>query len=346
VLDVTGPGGLPTAGVAGVVLNVTVTEPQGPGFITVTPTVGEVSTSNLNFVAGENVANSVIVPVGPDGNIRLHVSVSATHVVADVFGFFADEQAATPGSHFTSLVPDRLLDTRDGTGIPGGATQPLSAGTTGVLDVTGVGGVPASGVSAVILNVTVTEPTAGSFLSVTPDGGTSTSNINFAAGETAAGLVIVPVGTNGSIRYQVGFGATHVVADVFGWFAAPGSLTGSVLSTVDPSRLADTREGGGPLGPQEQGFVAIEGEAGIPEEGVAAAVLNLTATEPTAPSFLAATPDGEVGTSNLNFAANQTVANLAVVPVHPELGDVVLYNHAGSVHVVVDVFAWFTTPAE
>ncbi|MGH9084060.1 MAG: beta strand repeat-containing protein [Acidimicrobiales bacterium] len=346
VLDVTGVGGVPTAGVAGVVLNVTVTAPQGSGFITATPAGGD-STSNLNFVAGADVANSVIVPVGPDGNVRLLVSGSPTHVIADVFGFFADDEATTPGSHFTSLVPDRLLDTRIGLGSPGGSTQPLGAGTTGVLDVTGVGGVPTSGVSAVILNVTVTQPTAHTFLSVTPGGGTTTSNINVAAGATATGLVIVPVGDDGSVRYQVGSGTTHVIADVFGWFADPGSLTGSVLSTVEPARLADTRsDGGGPLGPEEQGSLLIEGEGGLPEDGVAAAVLNLTATQPTAQSFLTATPDGEVGTSNLNYTANQTVANLAVVAVHPDFGDVVLYNDAGFVHVIVDVFAWFTTPVE
>lgn len=343
-LQVTGVGGVPASGVAAIVLNVTVTGPAGPGFVSVTPTGGS-STSNLNFSTQEDVANLVIVPVAPDGSVRLFTS-QATHLIADVSGWFASDAMTTPGSHFTDAQPTRVLDTRTGVGVPGGGTTPLTGGVPRVLDVTGVGGVPATGVTAVILNVTVTQPTAASFLSVTPTGGTATSNINFSASETAAGLVVVPVDPDGSIRFAVGSGTTHVIADVFGWFATPGSLTGSVLTAVDPARLLDTRsDPGGPLGPDEAGFLPIDGEGGVPVDGVDAAVLNLTATQPTAPSYLVATPDGEQGTSNLNFVANQTVANLAVVPVNPDFGDVVIYNNAGQVHVIVDVFAWFSTPA-
>jgi len=68
----------------------------------------------------------------------------------------ASAVVSTPGG-FTSLAPSRLLDTRIGVGAPAAA---VGAGGMVALQVTGRGGVPASGVSAVVLNVTVTETTS------------------------------------------------------------------------------------------------------------------------------------------------------------------------------------------
>jgi hypothetical protein len=345
VLDVTGVGGVPATGVSAVVVNVAVVQPQAAGYVRVTPN-GTSSTSNLNYSAGEVVANLVVVPVGGDGSIRL-ASTQTTHLVADVFGWFASDTAPQPGSHFIPTKPSRVLDTRKGTGVPGGTTAKLSAGTTRVLDVTGVAGVPATGVSAVVLNVAVTQPTVGSYLSVTPDGSTGTSNINFASGETASGLVIVPVGGDGSIRYRVGSGATHVVADVFGWFATPTTGTGSVLTTIAPDRIYDSRlDPAGAFAPGEDAHLQVAGIGDIPATGVASAVLNLAVTRTGSSGYLTATSDGTAGTANLNFARSQTVANLAIVPIDQEFGDFNVRNNSGGyTHVIVDAFAWFTTPA-
>ena len=50
---------------------------------------------------------------------------------------------------------------------------------------TGRGGLPATGVGAVVLNVTATGPTAQGYLTVYPTGGTrpTASNLNFMPGE-------------------------------------------------------------------------------------------------------------------------------------------------------------------
>ena len=68
------------------VLNVTVTEPTQAGFLTAFP-CGQAlpPTSNLNYVPGQTIAASVLVPPGPDGRVCLFVS-GTTHVVVDVFG--------------------------------------------------------------------------------------------------------------------------------------------------------------------------------------------------------------------------------------------------------------------
>ena len=88
-MQVTGKGGVPATGVASVVLNVTVVTPQTAGYITVWPSgIAKTNTSNLNFQAGQNIPNTVIVPVGTDGKIQLfNGSAGTTHLLVDVTGY-------------------------------------------------------------------------------------------------------------------------------------------------------------------------------------------------------------------------------------------------------------------
>jgi len=69
-------------------------------------------------------------------------------------------------SVFVPLTPARILDTRNGTG---GITGPIAVGGTFELQVTGSGGVPA-GATGVVMNVTATEATEPSFVTVWPAG--------------------------------------------------------------------------------------------------------------------------------------------------------------------------------
>ena len=124
---------------------------------------------------------------------------------------------ATPGA-FTSLAPSRVLDTRIGNGAP---AAPVASGATLRLQVTGRGGVPATGVSAVVLNVTVTRPTATGYVTVFPDGTAqpNASNLNFVPGQTVPNLVVVKVGTGGMVDLtNMSPGSTHLVADVAGYY--------------------------------------------------------------------------------------------------------------------------------
>ena len=122
------------------------------------------------------------------------------------------------------LTPVRILDTR--TGI--GASGLVRAGKPYSLSVLGQGGVPASGVAAVVLNVTVTQPAAASYLTVYPNGTSrpATSNLNFNPGQTVANLVIAPVGADGKIDFYNADGSTQIVADVSGWFPAGAPAPG------------------------------------------------------------------------------------------------------------------------
>jgi alpha-tubulin suppressor-like RCC1 family protein len=82
-----------------VALNVTVTGPTGPGFVTVWP-CGQARplASNLNFTAGQTVPNAVLVKLGAGGAVCLYNSAT-THLVVDVGGWFLPGEAdsAAPG---------------------------------------------------------------------------------------------------------------------------------------------------------------------------------------------------------------------------------------------------------
>ncbi|HUQ62427.1 MAG TPA: VCBS repeat-containing protein [Acidimicrobiales bacterium] len=334
-LQVTGAGGVPAAGVSAVVMNVTVTDPSAPSFLTAWP-AGSVRplASNLNYVAGQTVPNLVVVKVGTEGKVDLFNSSGSTHVIADVAGWYGPD-IGTPGGRYTPVTPVRILDTR-------AAAKVGPAGSL-ALQVAGQGGVPASGVSAVVLNVTATDPTATSYLTAWPAGEARplASNLNYVAGQTVPNLVVVKVGAGGKVNLFNSSGSTHVIADVAGWFGTDGTSSVGLFTPVAPSRLLDTRSGD-KVGPAGTFHLSVTGQGGVPASGVSAVVLNVTVTEPTATSFLTAFPAGEAKplASNLNYVAGQTVPNLVVVKVGAG-GAVDLFNSVGSGHVVADVAGWF-----
>ena len=219
-LQVTGRGGVPSTGVAAVVLNVTVTSPTTIGYLTVFPAGTAVPlASNLNFVAGQTVPNRVIVKLGAGGQVAFFNSGGSVDVIADVSGWFTDASVpAATGSVFTGVTPVRILDTRSGIG---GFSSPVGPAGTIALAVAGSGGVPLmTSTTAVVLNVTVTNPTAGGYLTLFPDGAAqpTTSDLNFTAGQTIPNLVVVRVGPNGKLDIFNAAGSTDVIADVVGWY--------------------------------------------------------------------------------------------------------------------------------
>ena len=127
----------------------------------------------------------------------------------------------TPAVGYLSLDPARLLDTR-----PGGATvdglfrtgAKIGAGGEIALQVTGRGGVPGNA-TAVVLNVTVTDPAASGYATVYPCGTTrpNASNLNYTAGSTIPNNVIVKVGTSGTVCL-FSEQTTHLLADINGAF--------------------------------------------------------------------------------------------------------------------------------
>lgn len=219
-VQVLGAGGVPATGVSAVVLNVTATQADGPGYVQVVPTGGPTpyqASSNLNLErTGQTIPNLVIVPVGAGGAIDLFTS-SGSHLIADVFGYFTDGSAAvsTEGL-FVPKPPARVLDTRD----PSDGTPKLTAGQQLSFQPLGKGGVPTSGVSAVLYNATVTQTAGGGYLQVFPTGqGTpgASSNLNFTSGQTIPNAVITATGLQGRTTVFASQ-STHLILDVAGYY--------------------------------------------------------------------------------------------------------------------------------
>jgi PKD repeat protein len=337
-LKVAGVGSIP-ADAKAVALNVTVANPATGGDVGVFAHGATVNgTSTVNFVAGQTVPNPTIVALGTGGAVDLSVVGGPVDLVADVTGYFESDPDA---SGYTTMTSHRLLDTRNGTGT-GGRVAPIPANGTQSLAVAG-DGVPASGVTAVALNVTVTGPKSGGFITAFPDGTArpGTSNVNFVAGQTVANLVIVPVGADGKVDFTNSSpGASNLVADIVGYFHADG---GDTYVPVLQERTLDTRFND-PIAPRSTLQTTVTALAAADLKG--GVVMNVTATSPTQAGFVlegpSPLPNGLTQTaSTLNWdRAGQTVANLAIVS--SPTGSFSVFNGSdGTTNVLNDILGYF-----
>jgi hypothetical protein len=331
-----GTTGVP-ANAAAVVVNVTATGATTDSYLTVHAAGAAVPNASIvNFTAGETRANLAVVRVGTNGQLTFVNAAGATHVVVDIVGYF-DGIAA---DRYNPLDPTRLLDSRRAIG---GWTAKLGAGETRALAVRGTAGV-SNTADAVLLNVTVTAGSADSFLTVFP-GGTPAplaSNVNFGAGQTVANLVAVKLGTGGDVSFRNDAGAVDVIADVVGYF---DSASGSLFHPLAPGRILDSRGTAGgwnaPLDAATARPLIARGAGGVGTDATAV-IGNLTVTATSADSFLTAYPAGATtpATSNLNFTAGQTIANLGAVKVGTG-GQIAFRLDAGATHVIMDVAGFF-----
>jgi hypothetical protein len=347
-VPILGRVGIPSSGVDAVVLNVTAVAPTASGHARVFPK-GEAlpNASSLNFTAGTAIPNLVVVKVGSEGSVSIYNAAGNTHFIVDVTGYFPSVDGYAP------LSPTRLVDTRAG-GLTvdhvNEATGAVGPEQSLVVPVLNRGGVPASGVSAVVLNVTAVAPTSGGHLRVYPTGDPlpNVSNLNFSAGKTIPNLVIAKVGVDGSVSIYNAAGFTHLVVDVAGYFPE-----GTGYSSLSPSRLVDTRasgqtidnlnQGTGAVGPEQSLNIPVLGRGGVPATGVTSVVVNVTAVAPTSGGHLRVYPAGEAlpNTSNVNFSAGTTIPNLVVAKVGAD-GSIRIYNAAGYSHIIVDVAGYFS----
>jgi hypothetical protein len=350
VLQVTGPpgSGLAPIGSSAVTLNVTATDPSADTYISVYPSdyANGPDSSNLNVRAGETIANLVTTKVSPSGTVTLLNFRGTVDLVADLQGSYSN---AVTGSFYTPQDPRRILDTRDGVGAP---QARVGQGGTITLQVTGPegSGLAPQGSTAVAINVTATNPSEATYVSVYPTGyanGPSSSNLNVVAGQTLPNLVVTKVAADGTITLYNNSGDVDLVADLQGAF----SLTGAASYTPqNPRRILDTRNGTGApqatVGPRGTITLQVTGPAGsgLAPIGSTAVVLNLTATNATSDTYVAAYRTGyPIGpdTSVLNVKAGHTVPNLVVARVAAD-GTVTLYNYSGSVDLVADLQGAYT----
>jgi len=350
-IAVAGAGPVPADAVAAV-LNVTVTNTRAPGFVSAYP-AGQprpnASAVNIS-AAGQTRATLVTVPIGAGGRVTLFTHASAD-LVADIAGYYLPAGGVpVAAGRFVPVTPQRLFDTRPSEPGPGpkGALAPGQAIDVAVL---GLAGVPASGVSAVVVNLTATGAAAPGYVAAYP-AGTATptaSNVNLsAAGSTAPNLAVVPLGTGGRISIYSSGGA-DVLADVTGYItdgSAPTALTG-LFVTLPPTRLFDTRAGEpapGPKGYLGAGAAVDARFGGTSVIPATASAVALTVTGAESPlGFLTAWNTGaprptsstlNFGDTPIDFRANAAMLRIGA-------GGFVSFFSLNGSHVIADTTGYF-----
>lgn len=341
ILEVAGRGGVPTDAAAAF-LNITAVQPDAAGFMTVYPCDQDrPGSSNLNVQAGANTANAVLAKIAADGTVCIF-TVPGSHLLVDVGGFVPSSSSLSP------VVPARLLDTRQGPAAETTDDQfvgagPNQAGTVTRVKVTERGTVPADATS-VLLNVTAVGALTGGFATVysCDDERPQASNLNTPPGVAVPNLVLTGVSNSGEVCIYTSTTA-NLLADVAGYGTAD-----SGLFPVTPARLLETRQGAdltttdgisqglGTVGAGSVTTVTVSGRGGVPDNATGA-FLNLTAIRPATGGFFTAYPCDETrpDASNLNFVANQVVANAVSVKLSAA-GTVCLYSSTAS-EMVLDV---------
>ncbi|MER6361116.1 hypothetical protein [Kitasatospora sp. NPDC001527] len=339
-LQVAGAGGVPATGATAVVMNVTAVNPTRNSAVSAYPSGQKVpDLPTVSFAAGQNVTNLVTVPLA-DGKVDLRNAWGEVDLGVDVVGYYTD--STTQGSLLSPVSPTRILNTVLGVGAPAGR---VGWGGVVPLKVTGVAGVPADGVTAVVMSVTAVNPTRTGYVTAYPHGESvpDASAVNFAAGQNVSNLVTVPVGADGRVDLYNAWGEIDLGVDVVGYYGASGA-------TYTPSnlvRLMDTRSGEGARigalgGDGDVVSLRVAGVEGVPASGVTSVLMNVTVVWPTNRSFLTVYPHGQdrPDASNINYRPGEVVSTLVMVPVVD--GRVSFANQWGSTDVVADLIGYFS----
>lgn len=240
-VKLTSVGGVPAhwsggTGVTAVVVDLTAVRPTATGWLTVTSGDRSVDASSrtLSTTAGEITTVQVIATVSySDGSVTITNSAGTTDVTADVTGYVTEQDPTSLVGGYVPVTTSRTYDTRTALG------HPLAAGATASVPVLGKGGVPASGVSGVVLAVTAVTPTATGALTVFAHGDTNSRlrTVQFAAGRTTTSQVVAKVGTGGKVDVFNSAGSTGLAVDVTGYLTtdpAPVAGRSADLDTTAP----------------------------------------------------------------------------------------------------------------
>ncbi len=386
VVQVTGVHGpssqvVPTGALA-VVVNLTgIDHGTGPTLLVAYPAGSALpAASSLNIDAGLAQGNLAVVPLSTGGQITIFNAVGSADAIVDVLGYFAAPGSAgeVPGE-FHPMPPLRICDTRanQDTECAGAADTPLQANTWRRVVLSGLppgaaGGtpsIPTTDAAAAAFNLTATQATTSTYLSVaapnmTTDACPTTrpaiSNVNLRPGEALPNRVISELGPHQDVCVYNAVGSVDFIIDINGWFGNGSETTsppGALFYAIPPDRICDTRANSGtpcankPLIGKSTETVRVTGVGLVPAVGgtssPVAIVANLTGIAGTESTVLVLYPSDVSHlpkASDLNPSAHDVIDNLAIVSLAtsgPSAGDVNLYNAVGVINATLDVAGWF-----
>jgi hypothetical protein len=355
-------------------------QPAVPLITSVTPASGPSGSINKLVVAGTNLNLGTQIELASNANVVAGATPVSLSADGKALTVLVNTQGVTPGQYdvvqsgvgytvgtpspgylpgayqvtaapsvppigrFVSAGPARILDTRTGLGGKKGPVQP---GGVITLSVAGVAGVPATGISAVLVSVTADQPAGSGTVTVYPDGTArpQVTDLSFSTAQASSDQVVVPVVDGKIDLYNGSAGSTGLVAVLSGYFTSMG--TNGLLTAVSPARILNTRTGlGAPrarLGADGTVQLTVDGVGGVPTSGVSAVELGVTVWDPSRTGALTAFADGSSRptASQLAFSAGQTTSGLITIPLGS--GKVDLYNgSSGPVDLTGDVTGYFS----
>ncbi|MFZ0325527.1 MAG: hypothetical protein WAN48_15515 [Actinomycetes bacterium] len=255
----------------------------------------------------------------------------------------------TEPSTFVPVPATRVLSTVRGLGTVNGPCRlfaPIEYTSTPTrVDalVTGVGSVPATGVSSVALQVTMANPSFASALTAGPAGGAIADAARVSAGmnETSTSLVVVPVGADGKVSFFTSYGATDLVVNVVGYYpdptlvpAARDLASGDLLRMVRPRPLLDGASS--PVGAGARTRIQVADTRGVSPAATAAVVtLNVPASAGSGRLFVYPTGSQRPKSPVLSYTKGTLSTVQTVVPLGS--GGSITVENAGRTAKAVDV---------
>ena len=273
----------------------------------------------------------------------------------DIVGYYAP--SGVGGSALNTAAPVRASSTRPNSPSPAppvsNGDQPLANGQTFVQpfrsqtfnDPLGGGNsitIPVDA-TAVVLNVTITGPVSGGFVSVFPEGSPPVvSDVNFAANQTVSNLVIAKIGADGSVRFFHHGNGSHLVVDIAGWFGATGSR---YVALPAPTREFDTRTGNERLGQMSLNQTLNLRERlvnGVPHDATAILAVFASSLPDSTGGYLNVFPSGAPTpfAAAFSFSPGQLVDNTVISGVGGN-GNVSIFTHSNGTDVVSDLLGYF-----
>jgi RHS repeat-associated protein len=344
-VPVDGQVGIPTSGVAAVAVNFTILAPGTGGQLHADKdgvSSPNTSVNYLSYSAGERVSNSGIIAVGSDGKIQL-MATSTTDLLVDVQGYYTAGDPTAGG--YVPIAPTRIVDTRNGTGLP---LAKLAAGSTTTIQVTGTSGVP-SGASAVMVEMTAMNQTnsTGHFTVYPSDESRPTTSFNIPDAKPTSFGAEVGLSTAGTPTGAFNFwlstdAGTDLTVDVLGYFTASATV-GSF--TPAAARVYDTHSTSQIAGGSTR-VVQVGGQAGVPTvgSGVTSVVTDLSVTDAgtsSAPLVVWADGTTEPSTTSLSYQGSTTMSNMVTTKLGAN-GAIDIHNTGtNAIDVTVDVEGWY-----
>ncbi|MDQ1447882.1 MAG: hypothetical protein QOC79_853, partial [Actinomycetota bacterium] len=290
---VPGKGGVPSAGAAAVFVNLTAYNASAATGLIVFPAGARPITLNLSALPGTTRSNRVLVGLGTGGNIRVYNPTGTVDVRVDVTGWVANgTDASIAADSSNPQTPQRLVDTKTGTGLP---KAPIAKGVDRTVTVAGIAGVPkmtsTTRPTGILAFLRVTTASGNSTLSLRAGGTAVPTIVDITArvGQTMGTLVLVPLSVDGKIvvrNSSSSTGSVDVTIDVVAWVGGSvltdphlkvlDAATKAAVSSVTPSTVAFSTATGGASALKVGDIIA----AGVTSQTPAGLLRRVTAVHP------------------------------------------------------------------